>query len=328
MIITKDSRIVEVFSEDLFNKTKDRNELEDAKKYIQELASNPTPDNRYEIAQIMSYVIEEGFNERMNYLDMIADVKETDFQEKAQFEIEVDGLKAMFQAKSASTERSQVSTKYVQLDTEEVSIRPQVNFLDLQSGKVDLTRLADQAARKMEIAVIKRIQDSIYAAFKEMGGANYATGAGVSKNAFDPIMYAMRRAGGQASIVGDIEALAKFTELSGFDGRVAETLANEHNANGMVGKYNGSALVQLDNPFQANSLNKTELRKDLIYVIPSVEESMNPVKVQFEGGVQYLEGGVDLNSKTTEFRFDRYVGVGVVGARKLLGVYEDSTLSE
>lgn len=329
MNIQKDSRIVEVFSADLLKQTKDKNELKDAKVYIQELAHSASPEKRFEIAQIMSYVIEDGITERLNYIDTIADVKNTGLDEKTQFKIEVDGLKAMFQAKSATTERSKVSNQYVSLDTEEVSIRPTVNFLELQTGKVDLTRLADQASRKLEIQIIKRIQDSIYASFKDMGnGVNYNTGSGISKQAFDPILFAMKRAGGNVSILGDAEALAGFTELTGFNDSVPSAYAVEHNENGMIGKYNGAGLLQLDNPFQPQSLTKTELRKDLIYVIPSADEGLRPIKVQFAGDTMTTDAPVNINSKEVEFRFDKHVGVGVVGARKLLGVYEDSSLSE
>lgn len=326
MNITKDSRIVEVFSNDLLKKQTEVNEIKDAHEYIKELASRPTPENRYEIAQIMSYVIDEGVNERLNYLETIADVKNTGFGERAQFDIEVDGLKAMFQAKSASTEKSKISNKYVSLDTEEVSVRPVVDFLQLQHGKVDLTKITRQAVDKLELAIVKRIQDSIYAAFSAMSTPNYATGSGISKGAFDPILFAMNRAGGNASILGDTEALSKFTELSGFNSNVADALAIEHNQNGIIGKYNGSSLLKLNNPFQANSVTDTVLRKDLIYVVPNADDALKPVKVQFEGGVQGMEG-TDINSKETEFRFDKYVGVGVIGTRKLLGVYEDSTLA-
>ncbi|PAV30173.1 hypothetical protein CIL05_06815 [Virgibacillus profundi] len=328
MNINQESRIVEVFSTDMLKGKIEVNELKDAHEYIKELASNPNPNNRYEIAQIMSFVINEGLSQRVNYLDLIADVKRTDIDTKARFKTEIDGLKAMFQAKSATTERSKVSSKYTGLDTEEVSIRPVVDFLELQTGKANLTDLAQKAAIKMELAIVKRIQDSVYAAFKGTTGVNYASGSGIAKQAFDPILFAMARAGGSTSIVGDTEALAKFTALTGFDGNVPADLAAEHNQNGMIGKYNGSSLVKLNNPFQAGSLTETELRKDLVYVIPNVEEGLKPIKVQFAGGVQTTDAPVSIDSKQVEFRFDQYIGAGVIGARKLLGVYEDTTLSE
>lgn len=324
----KNSVIVETFSKDLRKQEVDNKDLKMSNEYIQELASNPNPNNIYEIGEILSYVINDGFTERVNYIETIADVKRTGLKEKAQFSLEIDDLKAMFQAKSATTERSKISTKRFTLDTDEVSIRPVVNFLDLQTGEVDLTNLASRAAIRMEMEIVKRIQNAVYAAFKSLGGVNYATGAGIAKGAFDPILHAMRRAGGDATIMGDTEALAKFTEIAGFNSAVPSELAIEHNQNGLIGRYLGANLTQMNNPFQANSLTETELRKDLVYVIPNVEEGLKPIKVQFEGGVQSSGTYTNIDSKEVEFRFDQYVGVAAIGARKLLGVYQDSTLSE
>lgn len=326
MTINKDSRIVELFSKDAVKKDVDKKELKDAHEFIKELASNPSPDNRYEIAQIMSFVMNDALDQRVNYFEQIADVKRTGLQEKAQFKIGVNGVKAMFQAKSASTERSKVSTKYTTLDTEEVSVRPVVNFIDLATGKTNLVDLAQKATVEMELAIVKRIQDSVYAAFSSLSTPNYASGAGITKGTFDPILHAMLRAGGNASIIGDVEALSKFTALVGFNNNVPDALAVEHNQNGMIGSYLSANLVKLNNPFLANSLTDTVLRKDLIYVVPSGDESLRPIKVQFEGGVQTIDGLANINSKEVEFRFDQYVGVGVLGVRKLLGVYEDETL--
>lgn len=328
MNINKDSRIVEVFSADMLKKEVDKNEVKDANEYIRELASNPSPNNLYEISEIMTYLVDEGLQQRVNYLDLIADVKRTEIGEKVRFKTEIDGLKAFWQAKSSTTERSKFSSKYVSMDTDEVSIRPKVDFLELKTGKVNLTELAAKASIAMETAIVKRVQDAVYKAFKGTSGVNYASGSGVSKNAFDPILFAMNRAGGSASIVGDIEALSKFTNLTGFDGNVPDSLVVEHNQNGMIGRYNGSSIVKLNNPFQPGSLTETELRKDLIYVIPSVADEMKPIKTHFEGGVQTINAPVNIDSKHVEFRFDQYVGVGAIGSRKLLGVYEDTNLSE
>ena len=326
MQITKESRIVEVFSKDLLKAEVDRNELKDAKEYIRELASNPNPNNCYEIAQILKFVINDGLTQRVQYLDEIADVQRTGFGEKAQFKIEIDDLKAMFQAKGSTTERSKISNKYFTLDTDEVSVRPVVDLYEIQTGKADFTRIAERAMIKLELEIVKRVQNAVYAAFSAMSTPNYAAGSGIAKNAFDPILYAMMRVGGSASIVGDIEALSKFTALTGFNNYVAESLAVEHNQNGMIGTYLGAKLMKLNNPFVANSLTETELRKDLVYVIPTGDAALRPIKVQFEGELQSIGTPVNIDSKQMEMRFDQYVGVGVVGVRKLMGVYEDQTL--
>ncbi|MGG4434600.1 hypothetical protein AAXE64_08560 [Priestia megaterium] len=333
MAINKDSRIVEVFSANMLNKevankADFKNELKDANEYIKELASAPNPMNMYEIGQIMQFVVDEGFQRRVAYMDQIADVKRTGLGEKAQFKLGIDGIKAMFQAKSATTERSKVANKFFTMDTDEVSVRPVVNFLELQLGKTDMTKLAASAALKLEMAIVKRIQDATYAAFASLGSPNYASGAGITKSGFDPILNAMKRVGGSASVMGDVEALAKFTSLAGFNNTVADQLALEHNQNGMIGKYLGANLMQLDNPLQVGSLTKTELRKDLIYVLPTGDVDLRPIKVQFEGGVQSITSATpNMDSKEVEFRFDQYVGVSTIGTRKLMGIYEDTTLA-
>lgn len=326
MNINKDSRIVEVFSKEMLKSKVDHKEVKDAHEYIKELASNPNPNNRYEIAQIMSFIINDGLNERVNYIEQIADVKRTALGEKAQFQVEVDGVKAFFQAKSASTERSKVSTNYFGMETEEVSARPIVNFLDLVTGKVNLVDLANKATTQMELAIVKRIQDSVFAAFSSMSTPNYASGAGIAKAAFDPILHSMMRVSGGASIVGDIEALSKFTGIAGYNGVVPDQYVVEQNQNGMIGSYLGGKLVKLNNPFESGSLTDTVLRKDLVYVIPNGPEELRPIKVQFEGGVQTMDAPANINSKAVEFRFDQYVGVKVGAVRKLLGVYEDTSL--
>lgn len=326
MTINKESRIVEVFSKNLAKATVEASELKKANDYIKELASNPNPNNTYEIAQILSYVINDGFSRRVEYLEQIADVKRTGIGEKAQFKIEIENLKAMFQAKGATTERSRVSSKYVSLDTDEVSIRPVVDFYELQSGKVDFSKIAQDAIVELELAIVKRIQNTVYDAFSAMSTPNYAQGAGVTKGSFDPILYAMSRVAGSTAVMGDIEALSKITSLAGFNNRVPDALAIEHNQNGMLGTYLGANLMKLNNPFAANSLTQTELNKGLIYVLPTGDVNLRPVKVHFEGGVQAIGAPINIDSKQMEMRFDQYVGVATVGVRKLMGIYEDTTL--
>ena len=322
----KDSRIIEVFSNQAKGNVEDANELRDAHDYIKELAAKASPESRFEISQIMKVLIDDNLEESLDFIELIADTVVTDMDERALFEVEYNGLQAMWQAKSGTTRRSELTSQRFSIDTEEVSIRPKVNFNDLVTGKVDVVHLADLASKEMEVKIVQRIQDTIYDAFKDSEIPNYASGSGITKGAFDPILHAMKRAGGNATIIGDGVALTQFTELAGF-GSVPEALAIEHNQNGRIGTYLGSPLVQLYNPFAPNTLNETRLRQDLIYVVPNVQDSLKPVKVQFEGDVQAMDD-TDIDSKVYEFRFDQRVGVAIAGIRHLLGVYEDLQLGK
>lgn len=337
MEITKKSRIVELFSNDAKSRFMvnsqdiknqiDKGELNSAKEYIKELSSKPSPDHVYEIAQIMSFVIDSLLESRLNYLDLLADVKHTAYGERAQFQVQYNGLKAFYQAKSTSTERSKLSNKYVRLDTDEVSIRPVVDFLELQTGKQDLVDVAAHAAERLDVKIAQRIQDTVFTAFSGMQSPNFKNGAGIVAANFNPIIYAMARIGGGVTVVGDREVLAGLTDLTGYSNYFSQELINETNQNGLIGKYKGANIVQLNNPYQPDQIQLTELRKDLIYAVPAGDAGLRPIKVALEGPVQFMSNTNNINSKAVEFRFDQYVGVGVVGARKALGVYQDTTFT-
>jgi len=318
--ITKDSLIVELFA---FDKKSDP-AYKDAIDQIRELASRPTADNRFEIAQIISYAVDTSLNQRVEYLDLIADVKRTEYGIKAEFEIEIDELKAFIQAKGSTTERSKVGKKFATLSTQEVSVRPFVNFHDLAAGKVDIAQLIRRSTDKLENAIVKKVQNVLYAGFSGLSSPNYASGAGVVKANFDPIVMAMSRVG-KPAIIGDAVILAKLTANAGFNSYVPDQLAVEHNQNGFIGTYIGGNVVKLNNPFEAGSLVNTVLRQDLIYVVPAGSAEIRPLKVHFEGDVQFMEA-TNIDDKSYEIRLDKYIGVGLVGDVKYLGVYEDTTL--
>lgn len=318
--INKDSLIVELFA---FNK-KDDAQYKDAVDQVRSLASRPTADNRYEIAQIIRYAVDANLNQKLDYLDIIADVIRTEYGAKAEFEMEIDNLKAFFQAKASTTERSKVGKKFATLSTQEVSVRPYVNFHELATGKVDVGQLITKASEKMEIAITKKVQTVLYAGFSGLASPNFASGAGVVKNTFDPILTSMSRVA-KPVILGDAAVLSKLTALTGFNNVVAESLALEHNQNGFIGTYLGGNVVKLNNPFEVNSLTNTMLRQDLIYVIPAGSNSLRPLKIHLEGDVQSMEA-TNIDDKSYEVRLDKYVGVGLIGDTKFLGIYEDTTL--
>jgi hypothetical protein len=321
----KTDKAVEVFTASILHKANDKDiEIEEARQAIRTLAQTPSPANRWEIAQIMGFVIDNVLAERMNYLDYIADVKNVGMGEKAQFAIELDGLQAFIIAKGATVERSKVLNKYITVDTEAVGIRPFVNFTELASGKVNFDRLAVQAADKMEQKMIQRIEAVLYSAFAGYAAPNYASGSAVVPATFDQQLRAFQRYG-DVSIVGDIDVISQLTSLTGFNNVVADPLMVEHNQNGFIGTYKGANVVKLINPFADANMSGTVLRNDLLYIVPSGDPAMRPLKVVFEGGIQSMDQ-TNINDLSYEMRFDRLFGVGIAAGVNLLGVYEDTSI--
>ena len=328
-------KAVEVFSAVALNKIKETEiEVAEANEAIKELASNPTPNNRYEIAQLVGFTVNDILKERVNYLNDISDLKSVAIGEKAMFTTKLDGIQAFIQAKGATTQRSKIFQKESTLDTIAVSTRPYVNFLDLASGKVNFSEIASEAAYKMEIKMIQHIEDIFYAAFVTAGdytSPNYASGSGVIKTTIDPQIVAFQRFGA-VSLLGDLSVISKLSALAGFvtTGTTYQhdpSLINEHNRNGFIGTYNACNVAKLVNPFEEGSLATTILRNGLIYILPSGMKEMRPLKVVMEGSVSPMDQ-TNIDDRSFELRLDMHFGAGlVVGSRAYMGLYRDEALT-
>jgi len=331
----KTDKAVEVFSALVLNKIKESEiEVAEARDAIKELAKNPTPNNRYEIGQLIAYSVDEVLKQRVDYLNYIADTKTVGIGEKAMFKIELDGIKAFVQAKGATTQRSKVLYRETTLDTKAVSARPYVNFLELASGKVNFDAIISSAAYKMEIEMMQDIEDTFYAAFITSGSyasPNYAEGGGVISLTIDPQIVAFQRFGA-VNLMGDAAVISKFSALTGFTTasstlQFSPDIINEHNRNGFIGTYKGAGVMKMTNPFVEGSLSTTILRTGLVYILPAGLQELRPLKVVLEGSVTPLDQ-TNIDDRSFEVRLDQHFGSGlVVGDRAYMGLYRDSSLT-
>jgi hypothetical protein len=326
----KTDKAVEIFSALHLNKIKDTEiEVREARQAIKELASNPNPVNRYEIAQLMAYTVNDVINQKTGYIDLFAEVKRVGIGEKAMFKVKKSGINAFIQAKNSTTQRSKVLNAYQDIDTIEVSARPYVNLYELASGKVNFDENIKDASDEMEKKMVQNIQATLYAAFSAYSSPNYATGSGVVGATVNTMLIAMQRLG-NAVVVGDIECISKFADLTGFTTvtgtkSFADSFMEEYNRNGFIGTYLGASVVKLNNPFERGSLSSTVLRKDLLYILPSGLQS--PLKVVFEGDVEAMDA-TNINDNTMEINLRKYFGAAVIyGDNPYMAVYRDTTLT-
>lgn len=320
-------KAVEVFSALNLNKIKETEiEVAEARSAIKELAKNPSPTNRWEIAQLIGYSIDDIFEQKSNFIETFADVQNVGIGEKAYFDVELDGIQAYVQAKGATTQRSKVLSKKISVDTQAVSVRPVVDFVSLASGKVNFDKIINDAAFKMENAKLAVIQNTLYAAISGYASPNYAMASGFVKATVDPMIVAFSRLGG-VSMVGDLAVVSKIAGNTGWSGAFSQDLVNEQNNNGYIGKYNGANVNKLVNPFVQHSLTQTYLKKNLIWILPSGEFSMRPLKVVNEGNIQPMDA-VNIDDRSYEIRLDAHFGSAVVtGSQAYIGCYEDSSVT-
>lgn len=326
--IYRDSNIVPVIVAQAKGERVDSAVAENAAKVIKDLAANPNPNNRYQIAQLVGFAVDEIMRTRTNWLDNIADVKRVGEGDKAQFKVKHEGIRAYIQAKGATTARSKVAEKTLTLDTVSVSARPVINWVELRNG-MQMAPLIQDAAYQMELAEYGYIQNVLHTAAANWSSPYYGSGSGVVAGTIDPmIRYWMRlSAGARPTVLGDINMVAQLGQLTGFtvttNTQWAPNLIDEQNAAGFVGVYKGANVVNLLNPVIDGTDNFVFDTKKL-YILPGgIDSAMRPLKVVFEGGVESQDAN-NIDDKSYEVRLDQVFGAGIVyGDRPYLSVYQD-----
>lgn len=294
---------------------------------VKELASNPTPENRYQIAQLAGFSVMNILNTRMNFLETIADVKNGANGDKPEWKVPYSGVVAKVVAKGSTPEVSKIYEKRVVVPTVEVSARPKVDYQDLVQRPENLMRIIEESVDRMENAMVQYIQDTNYTVFSALSSPNYNSGAGVVKTDFDALLAMVQRFG-NATIVGDFVALSKLTALTGFNSNVADAIAIEHNNNRFIGTYLGANTVSMTNRYADESSladSNLVLRNDLIYITSTGDVSSRPLKVFMEGAMRTMDR-TNPEDESYEIFMRMDFGVAVIGNQKRMAVWEDTSL--
>lgn len=328
--IYKDSNIVPVVVAQARGERIDSQVAENAANLIKDQASNPNPNNRYQIGQLVGFAVNEILRPRTNWMDAVADVKRVPEGKKAQFIVKREGIRAFIQAKGATTARSKVTNKALTMDTLSVSARPVINFVELRNGTVQMSDLINDAAYQMELAEYGYIQTVLHNAASSWASPYYGYGTGIVKATLDPMIYHWMRlsAGAAPTIFGDINMISKLAEQTGFTAatntqQFADALIVEKNNAGFVGKYNGANVINLVNPIVDGTDNPV-FDTNYLYIMPNgIDAGMRPLKVVFEGDVVSEEAS-NIDDKSFEVRLDQFFNAAVVyGDRPYVSVYHN-----
>lgn len=327
--IKKDSQIVEVATAAARHERLDSNVVENANQLIRDLASDPNPHNKYQIAQLVKFAVNDIIKHDTNWLDLIADTKRVGFGDKAEFDVKLPGVRAFIQAKGATTPRTKNSRKAFTMETISVSSRPFINIVELQNGLANAADLINDASYQMEVAINRHVQSVLTAAASNWKAPYYGTGSGLVKGTLDPMIIHWIRTTGGAAILGDIAELNKLGPLTGWTSttntqQYADQLIVEQNANVFLGTYLGAKAISLANPFVEDGTDSVVFDTDKLYILPTgVDAGMRPLKVVFEGDVFSTEA-TNIDDLSWEIRLDQYFNAGIAyGDRPYMGVYLD-----
>ena len=231
----------------------------------------------------------------------------------------------MFQAKGSTTPRSFVSERQVLVDTEEISARPAINIMDLRTGRVNMADLIREANDAMTLAKLAKIENVLQGAIATFASPFYNIGTGVNKALLDAQLNYFRRLG-PVTILGDIAAVSQLAPLVGMAmnntiDQHSNNAMDEFNANGFIGRYNGSQVVALQNAYEDGKTTPI-LKDNWLYIIPGgMTGDARNLKVVNEGGVNAFEAQ-DINDMTFEVRLDQWFGAAFVTAHNpTIGAY-------
>lgn len=293
------------------------------------MAAEPTPHNKYQIAQLVGYTVNEMTKPQTDWLNHVADVKRVGYGEKAAFRTKLEGVTAFIQAKGATPARSKIAHKQITLDTVAVSARPVINMYELKTGRVQMADLIRDASYEMHTKQIQYIQQVLNAAASSWTSPFYGTGSGIVKTVLNPqIQHWMRT--GAVTLLGDIAIVSKLAEQTGFTAatgtqQYSQSIIDEVIQTGVIGMYYGAKVVNLVNPYLSDDVTPV-IDTNRLYILPtSASVDMRPLKVLYEGDVQSVES-TNIDDLAYEIRLDQFFGAGIVtGKTPAMSVYEDST---
>lgn len=332
--IRKEDQIVEIAVAAARKERLDSEVVKNADKLIHDLASEGSPENKYQISQLVSFAVNDLVKQDTNFLDIIADTQRVGFGDKAEFDVKLPGIKAFIQAKGATTPRTKNAYKSVTLDTLSVSARPVINRVRLQNGLVSAAEVINDASFQMQCAIMKYIQDVLLNSAANWGTGYYGAAGGLVKATLDPMITKWIGIAGGAAIFGDIAETSGLANLTGFVANATSgamqfsgNIIDEQNKNGVIGTYQGAQVVKMINPLLEDGTDGQLLDTKKLYIVPTgIEAAMRPLKVVFEGDVFSTEQ-TNIDDLSWEIRLDQYFGAGIAkGVRPYMSVYSDTSV--
>lgn len=341
--ITKTSPVVEIFSSMVKGESLEKfgKKADKAVEYIKNLgsrANNGDPVAVTELNTIRRFTLEAPILEEVKLLGIFGSYTNVGFDETIEREIYThNGEFSRQQAVSGDVVFPAIVKEVYSVPTFTVSGGYAVDYRRISLGDMSkenegMEIVKTDILNNAKLAIIQKV----YNAIDEATGIKYLYEyAGLTKDGVDEVLTKVRR-NGKVSVIGDYAVLSQFTPWAGYVGTVSsntitgvsEAVMNEIANTGLLGMYNGSLLVEMENPYNLYKLNsagdnyETLLPAGLAFAIPTGTDS--PIATYTRGGLTSFTGN-DVKSGKVLTRFDLEVGCDVAkGQEYKIGVIYDS----
>jgi len=314
----RDSKLITVFAEQVQGKAHDYSTEREQAEIMAELSKDLTPENRHQIAQIMSFTIERLQEKTLDPFSPIADIKNIGYGDKAVFKFkDKDTIRSYKQAKGSTTARSYAAPEQTfTMDTYEISARPAIHMGDLRTGRINMSDLIKEANEHITRDKVREIQTCLQSALQTKSSPYYA--AGLTKANLDAEINHFRRLG-QVALMGDYAMTSKIANFAGWAPWPAAATTNpqvgywqeginEYNRTGIIGQYNGCPIITMQNTYKNDEIVPV-LDHNWLYVLPAgIGPEYKNLKIVNEGGVQSMDS-TNIDDMTFEVRLDVWYGV-------------------
>ena len=315
--VNRDSKLIKVLAAQVNNQRVDSDKVEEASQIITELASDLSPQKMHQIGQIVAYTVDELQSKSLDFLNLVADIKNIGYGDKAAFKVRTGGIKAVIQAKGATAPRSYIADSQILVDTKEIAARPAINVVDLRTGRVQMSELIRQANVAITNKKIAMVESVLHDSIDNFSTPFYAASGNTTLVAatLDAQINYFRRLG-PVTLLGDMAAVG---QLAGHTGMAVSTtgvqfsgdLINENNNNGYIGRYRGCDVIAMTNAYEEGSTTPI-LATDWIYIIPGGQSAeMRNLKIVNEGPVNSM-ASQNIDDRTYEILLDQWFGVAFV----------------
>lgn len=315
IIVRQDSPCVKVFAAQARGERVDSLQAEKAQAVVDALREDFSPHNRHQFAQVIGFGVNELQQNALNFLDVFADQKRIDYQQKAVFDVQTRGVLAQIQAKGSTPTRSYVTDRRVSVETQEVAARVAIHINDVLTGRVQMSRLISEANEAMTIEEVKYVESVLHTAVATFSSPFYGTGTGVVQATLDAMLDYFSDFG-PVAIIGASSGLRALAGLSGYlldagNAHYSDDMINVRNANGHLGVYNTAELIKLQNAYYPGTTTKI-LNDNWLYIVPGgyTGDTRN-LKVVWEGNVRSYERQ-DPDDETLETTLRQWFGAAFV----------------
>ena len=315
-----------------------------AANYIKELgekASHGDLSAMAELNEIRKFSMQPRLLQEMKLLGIFGSYRALGWNDTAELEkMNVYNARADIQAEGLD-----VSTPFFRKTKEAltpvtISAGHKVNYREIALGNMyNENLLVGEVHKAMRNKATMYVVETIYKAIYNATGVKYFyENAGLVKANVDDLLTKIRRYG-KPNVLGDYAVLAQFVPWAGYVGSISskdvigisQKVLDEIVDTGIVGKYNGAILSEIENPYDFSRLTsdgtnyETVLPAGLAFVTPAAPANgVAPIQIFSIGGLTSLSGN-DVTTGELLTRFDMKIAAGVAQT-DAIGIIHDTNL--